>query len=317
MKKTRFLALALVVALALSGAGYAFWTETLKVDTTVTTGMLDFEFQNASVEPVSRGMDYDGDSYGKAVNPWNDDSTLNVKLYNMYPGSEAIVNFEIKNAGTMDGRVEGFSLADGYSEDYLDEILVTSLKLDGVEQIPGPFSILDLSENIGGLSVAIDRDDAREFSMTLFVKKCADEERFAENLGRGFTGLDEISFAINAIGKQYNDDGSCDGDGGEEDPVDPGDDDAEYVFTDLRFDVTEAEYDYDLYHGYKTKKRYNVTGNLVKIYSNGEDTKEIEIEKQFTVYEKQQNGQTSQTFKVTEDNLTKTVTISYSSLVPR
>ena len=81
-------------------------------------------------------------------------------------------------------------------------------------------------------------------------------KRFAENLGRGFTGLDEISFAINAIGKQYNDDGSCDGDGGEEDPVDPGDDDAEYVFTDLRFDVTEAEYDYDLYHGYKTK---NVT----------------------------------------------------------
>ena len=43
-EKTRFLVLSLAVAIMLMGAGYAYWTETLTISNTVTTGALELDF---------------------------------------------------------------------------------------------------------------------------------------------------------------------------------------------------------------------------------------------------------------------------------
>jgi len=45
MKKTRFLVLVLVVSIMLIGAGYAYWNETLKINTYFKAGNLDVNFK--------------------------------------------------------------------------------------------------------------------------------------------------------------------------------------------------------------------------------------------------------------------------------
>ena len=48
MRKPKFLALALVVAIMLMGAGYAQWTDVLTIENTVTTGDMNVEFVDQS-----------------------------------------------------------------------------------------------------------------------------------------------------------------------------------------------------------------------------------------------------------------------------
>src|SRR5690554_3744451 len=55
MRKYKFIALALVLAVMLMGAGYAYWTETLTISNTVTTGDMDVVFAPANI-----AGDYDG-----------------------------------------------------------------------------------------------------------------------------------------------------------------------------------------------------------------------------------------------------------------
>lgn len=44
MKKTKFIALALVIVTTLMGVGYAQWRDTLKIESTVNSGNLNVEF---------------------------------------------------------------------------------------------------------------------------------------------------------------------------------------------------------------------------------------------------------------------------------
>lgn len=71
MKKTRFLALTLVVALALMGAGYAAWMDVLKVDTTVKTGYLDVDFTGVKSETSSEWVEVTH-NYITALNDGNE-----------------------------------------------------------------------------------------------------------------------------------------------------------------------------------------------------------------------------------------------------
>ena len=91
MKKTRFLALALVVAIMMMGAGYAWWSQTLTVKADVTTGYLDVAYQNITTTP---------DPYIEmTATPTNYD--LKVNFLKLYPNGSGALSFDVKNTGTM------------------------------------------------------------------------------------------------------------------------------------------------------------------------------------------------------------------------
>ena len=115
MKKTKFIALALVVAVMLMGAAYAAWTDRLDVNTTINTGELNVRFvgpdhEGGSIYYASPRMDY-MDSRGN----WNSaldeellyaevdhsDKVMTFKFSNMYPGTRGCGLYTIENNGTV------------------------------------------------------------------------------------------------------------------------------------------------------------------------------------------------------------------------
>lgn len=98
MKKTRFLVLALVVAVMLMGAGYAWWNDTITVRSTVTTGNLDVDIVGQTVTPddyVTMDVVPDFD------NTFEEGDNALVKFINIYPGKGGIATLTFKNKSTM------------------------------------------------------------------------------------------------------------------------------------------------------------------------------------------------------------------------
>ena len=97
MKKSKFLALVLAVAVMLMGAGYAYWTDSIKINNTVNTGNLEVKLENGTLTLP----DYVN---GTAVVDAAADSTLHtakVTLNNLYPGAKVHVSIPFKNVGTI------------------------------------------------------------------------------------------------------------------------------------------------------------------------------------------------------------------------
>jgi hypothetical protein len=148
MKKTKFLALALVVALVLTGTAFAWWGEVLTFSQTVKTGELDVVFDSAwtrggdnttneedYVAPLSG---YPG-WVGHEGQQWSEidvnfvptkikakgDKVI-AEVGNMYPGSRAQFEFKVKNIGTIPAK---FDFADTDIADVNEPELVDSLYL--------------------------------------------------------------------------------------------------------------------------------------------------------------------------------------------
>lgn len=104
MKRSKTLALVLVVAIMMVGAGYAAWTDNIQVNTTVNTGMLDVHFVDAeqlTLAPYITGIvGYEEDlpADGDGQNDWD---IANVTLSNLYPGATANVTLKIQNNSTI------------------------------------------------------------------------------------------------------------------------------------------------------------------------------------------------------------------------
>lgn len=153
MKKTKFVALALVVALVLTGTAFAWWGETLTMSQTVKTGELDVEFINAYtrggdnttneedyVAPLSGypgWVGHEGQQWSEIdVNflPTTikaDGDKVIAEVSNMYPGSRAQFEFEIQNTGSIPA---AFETAACTLKDYPLEM---QSKLYAVVGIPG------------------------------------------------------------------------------------------------------------------------------------------------------------------------------------
>nr|WP_312576627.1 hypothetical protein [Sedimentibacter sp.] len=106
MKKTKLIALTLVVAIMMIGAGYAAWTDTLKMDMNVNTGHLDIHFVDIEDEVtflegsdlyMNASASYSQDSEG-GQNDW--DNAL-VTVNKAYPGAKFNIKLKMKNNSTM------------------------------------------------------------------------------------------------------------------------------------------------------------------------------------------------------------------------
>lgn len=202
MRKTRFLILSLAVAIMLMGAGYAYWTETLTISNTVTTGELDFTFQAADIVTVDTYMDVDDESYCRVKD--GDDNTIEIALYDMYPGAEATFEFELLNSGTMEAKVKNFNFHPDLPGEY-EHFRVTSFLMDNQPLVTGdPILLSALDTVLNNDVITIEKGDAREFVITLEIDPAAGNGDVRENAGK-----DEVpayTFSLTADGLQWNDD---------------------------------------------------------------------------------------------------------------
>jgi predicted ribosomally synthesized peptide with SipW-like signal peptide len=122
MKKTKVIALVLCAAIMLMGAGYAYWSDTLTINNTVSTGELNVVFDNANGANVTRGGDdqsgyipgtnkgkwyyeayvkHEGLNGGTITTITDGGKTVNTVVTNMYPGAYAQYYGTIVNKGTI------------------------------------------------------------------------------------------------------------------------------------------------------------------------------------------------------------------------
>ena len=115
MRKTKFFSLALVMAVALMGSGYAYWTDTLTINNTVSTGELNVVFND--YESFTKGRDETGypayvysDAQSKngefASDVIKDGKVFVAKIGNLYPGAWGRVQGRIDNVGTIPAVVD-------------------------------------------------------------------------------------------------------------------------------------------------------------------------------------------------------------------
>lgn len=110
MKKTKLIALTLVVAIMMMGAGYAAWTDTLEITGTVNTGQLDVCFVDLSNNfEVVPDAHMNGNVQYSAI----DSELMNraiITINDVYPGSKFDVNLKIKNNSTMPVKIDQASV---------------------------------------------------------------------------------------------------------------------------------------------------------------------------------------------------------------
>ncbi|PIE76968.1 MAG: hypothetical protein CSA13_01835 [Clostridiales bacterium] len=99
MNNKRVLALILMVAVMLMGAGYAMWTEELNVNTTVTSGELDISFQEAEVTTTCKYTESSA-----TISP--DGNTLALEASQLYPTASIGYSVQLKNDGTVGALVD-------------------------------------------------------------------------------------------------------------------------------------------------------------------------------------------------------------------
>lgn len=106
MKKTRIIAIVLAIAVMLMGAGYAYWSDTLVINNTVTTG--EFQVSFTAMEPFPFIVDSDEyldsditPNYGELLAAGGVTNTLTVTVSDMYPGSMALYAMKAENLGTI------------------------------------------------------------------------------------------------------------------------------------------------------------------------------------------------------------------------
>lgn len=124
MKKTKFIALALAVALMVMGAGYAYWTDSVTLTNKITTGNFDMQITDATTrtgDNQSQNEDHDWHQYDWTHKVSVDDSDPNIAIVefdDMYPGGQVDVTLNTKNMSTIPAKLKSIDveLIDGNEE---------------------------------------------------------------------------------------------------------------------------------------------------------------------------------------------------------
>lgn len=172
MKKTKFVAIVLVIAVVLMGAGYAYWTDSVQINNNVTTGNFDMIF-NYPIPGVDSAHNYDNISWADYVNNGqagesgisitNNDKKLNFVFTNYYPGAGATMKFNIVNNGTVPAKLENLEFKNKVDNDSIGgklEYTISKMQLkgpNGTTDIPNtPVTYTTLAAFEAGLEDLLD-----------------------------------------------------------------------------------------------------------------------------------------------------------------
>lgn len=113
MKKSKLLIGVVALSVALMGTGYAWWTQAIVAQGTVTSGMMDVKLTAADLSAVAP----DGnDKYLEITKPnisLANNKSFNFGIANMYPKSEATLTFTVDNTSTVPMVLNKFDLTCG------------------------------------------------------------------------------------------------------------------------------------------------------------------------------------------------------------
>jgi predicted ribosomally synthesized peptide with SipW-like signal peptide len=198
MKRSKFLALVLVVAVMMMGAGYAYWTQDLTIDNTITTGKLEVVFDDATLGlEVDEYMDATTES---TFVPATEDGShaLVMNLVDAYPGANVDVSFDLVNEGTMAANVRGFAIADGAVK--ADLVLCRSLSVDDIViDLEEDSTLADALAELNDYNTALEPEEAKKVEMTLEIDPAAENDDLEQDTANA------INFTITATAYQYND----------------------------------------------------------------------------------------------------------------
>lgn len=133
MKKTRIIALVLVAAVMLMGAGYAYWTQNLTITSTVDTGEMNVEFTCSEAFDYNDQFPFFFDNYITVEEGIVDENhKIEYSISDIYPGAGGVLGFKIENTGTVPAKLTGITdtviLDNGNLKDEFDYV-VSSLIL--------------------------------------------------------------------------------------------------------------------------------------------------------------------------------------------
>ena len=139
MKKVRFIALALVAAITLMGAGYAIWSDQTFATATVKTGKFDMSITKASVRTGDnelqnerhnpRWHSYDW-THGKTIR-FNSNEAV-VEFSDLYPGGMVQIDLTHVNRGTLPAKLKSATVEflEGNEDLSISSRIQTSWKAD-------------------------------------------------------------------------------------------------------------------------------------------------------------------------------------------
>lgn len=209
MKRTKFLVLALAVAVMLMGAGYAYWTQELEITNTIDTGNLDVVFETPDLRlPTGTYMKPGSFTITDSSKPY----ALTLKLNDAYPGADFTVSFNLKNNGTLGACVREFNITQGnLAKGNPNLVLVKNYQVGNNSVVtPAPGTTLNqvLSQlnsidngNKGGNGVFVGTATNNNIVKLVFNLEI---DPTADNLTLDQDNGEAIVFTINAIAHQYN-----------------------------------------------------------------------------------------------------------------
>ncbi|MEL1135341.1 SipW-dependent-type signal peptide-containing protein [Desulfitobacterium sp. THU1] len=162
--KKGILALTLAASVMLTGAGYAYWTDSLAINNTVSTGEMKVEFIDKGQTGFPFGIAYDNAgefAYVASEIDQTDAKTTTITLSNMYPGVVGSYFAVIENKGTIPAVFDNAVVSFGANTDQ-------ELK-DDIWTVAG-YELYDKDDQIKGanLAVAQSLDELQAQLTTLF-----------------------------------------------------------------------------------------------------------------------------------------------------
>ncbi len=181
MKKSRFLVLALVVAVMMMGAGYAAWTEQVTITNNVCTGELDVDLQDGGFVNTFSAAGVPDDTYatGDYTVDATDANKATVSIEGLYPGAIVEVSIPVKNVGTLKAIEDNVVAPDLSATPWL-----TCTNVEAPD--------------------ALDVNDVGNITYTLTCDSAADETVMAELIGETGGSLPAVEFDVVANYKQFN-----------------------------------------------------------------------------------------------------------------
>ena len=155
--KTKMAALfaVLMIALSVLGFAYAYWSETLTIEGTITTGELDVEFTEQYTISCSDYMtctvSFENGDDVEPSSGTTDYSKMTVMVDNGYPCGWCNVTFTIHNCGTIPAKVDKITITAANELDVTLEGLSEGDEID-VDGSVSPTLKIHINENAAELS---------------------------------------------------------------------------------------------------------------------------------------------------------------------
>lgn len=147
MRKMKHLALVLVVAIMMMGAGYAAWTETLQITNTVKAGDLNVIFK----EPANITGESKYQPNADCSVTYNG-AGMAVKILEVYPGLKNTFEFTLQNKGTLGAYVDNFAVNSTWGQDITNQILCPRVVVEGYADNYTGNSLRDAMEYLNNLN---------------------------------------------------------------------------------------------------------------------------------------------------------------------